>query len=61
MEQLLERVKMDLAGEYHARNYSDLEIELATVIYELGDDTALNTLHNLPFVFPPRNTLVDLR
>jgi hypothetical protein len=50
MEQLLERVKMALAGEYHARNYSDLEIELATVIYKLGGDAALHALHFVPMM-----------
>ena len=35
MEQLLEKAKMALAREYHARDYSGLEIELVTVIYEI--------------------------
>ncbi|KAF8074685.1 hypothetical protein FPV67DRAFT_1619269 [Lyophyllum atratum] len=60
-EHLLEKIKMALAGDYRARSYSDLEIELATVVYELGGDAALHALHNSPFVFPCRNTLLEHR
>lgn len=48
-------------GTYHARSYSDLELDLATTIYELGGGAALHALHNSPFAFPSRNTLTDQR
>ena len=52
---------MAVDGTYHARSYSDLELDLATTIYELGGGAALHALHNSPFAFPSRNTLADRR
>jgi hypothetical protein len=54
-------MRMALAGDYHPRSYSDLEIELATVIYELGGGAALHALHNSPFAFPSRKTIFEHR
>jgi hypothetical protein len=50
---------MAVDGTYHAQNYSDLELDLATTIYELGGGAALHALHNSPFAFPSRNTLIN--
>jgi hypothetical protein len=61
VEALLEKVQMALDGTYHPRSYSDLELELATTIYELGGGAALHALHHSPFAFPSRNTLAEHR
>lgn len=52
---------MALEGKYRPRNYSELELDLATAIYELGGGAALHALHNSPFAFPSRTTLIDRR
>lgn len=61
VEQLLERTRMARDGDYHPRNYSQLEIDLATAIYELGGGAALHALHHSPFAFPSRNTIAECR
>ena len=50
-------MRMALAGDYHPQSYSDLEIKLATVIYELSGGAALYALHNSPFAFPSCKTI----
>ena len=60
-ERLLKMIRMALAGKYCPRNYSELELDLATTIYELGGGAALHALHNSPFAFPSRMTLLDRR
>ncbi|KAF8240591.1 hypothetical protein L208DRAFT_1420331 [Tricholoma matsutake] len=59
VEKLLEMVQMALEGKYHPRNYSELELDLATTIYELGGRVVLHALHNSPFAFPSWTTLLD--
>ena len=50
-----------LDGSYHPRSYSDLELDLATAIYELGGGAALHALHKSPFAFPSRASIIDRR
>jgi len=52
-------IRMALDGLYHPKNYSDLEIDLATVVYTLGSAATLHALHKSPFLFPSRVTLLD--
>ena len=59
IEKLLEKTEMALNGDYHPHNYSDLEIELALAIYELGDGEMLYALSKSPFVFPSCITLPE--
>lgn len=54
-------VQLSLDSKYCAKGYSELEIDLATVVYELGGNHGLTALHNSPFAFPSRNTLVECR
>jgi hypothetical protein len=61
IEKLLEMMRKAVAGDYHARDYSDLELALATVVYELGGGATLYALQKSPFAFPSRNTLVSIR
>ncbi|KAF8224690.1 hypothetical protein L208DRAFT_1409735, partial [Tricholoma matsutake] len=44
VEKLLEMVQMALEGKYHPWNYSELELDLAIAIYELGGGAALHAL-----------------
>jgi hypothetical protein len=50
-------MKKSLDGSYHARDYSGMELELATVIYELGGSAALYALQKSVFAFPCRTTI----
>ncbi|KIJ93964.1 hypothetical protein K443DRAFT_134901 [Laccaria amethystina LaAM-08-1] len=60
-ERLLEIIQKALAGKYCPQNYSELELDLSAAIYELGGGAALHALHNSPFAFPPRTTLLGRR
>ncbi|KAF8147897.1 hypothetical protein BJ912DRAFT_1126264 [Pholiota molesta] len=42
---LLDKTQKALDGEYHPKNFSNLELDLATAIYELGGGAALHALH----------------
>lgn len=61
IELLLDKLRKALDGSYNPRSYSQLEFDLATVIYELGGGAALHALYNSPFSFPARNTLLHHR
>jgi hypothetical protein len=58
---LLEMVQLSLDGKYLAKGYSDLEYDLATVVYELGGGHCLTTLQKSQFAFPSRNALFERR
>ncbi|KAF6751796.1 hypothetical protein DFP72DRAFT_815971 [Ephemerocybe angulata] len=61
VDMMLKKVKAAIDGTYHAKNFSQLEMDLATVVYELGGGAVLHALHNSPFAFPSRNTLSGVR
>jgi hypothetical protein len=48
---LLEMVQLSLDGKYLAKGYSNLEYNLTTVVYELGDGHCLSALQKSPFTF----------
>lgn len=52
-------VQLSLDGAYVAKGYSDLEYDLATVVYELGGGHCLTALQNSSFAFPSRNVLFE--
>jgi len=54
-------VQLSLDGKYLAKGYSDLEYDLATVVYELGGSHCLTALQKSPFAFPSRNALFERR
>jgi hypothetical protein len=54
-------MRIALEGKYRPRNYSELELDLATAIYEFGGGAALHALHNSPITFPSRTTLIGRR
>ena len=51
IKRLLDMVQLSLDGKYLAKGYSDLEYDLATVVYELGGAHWLTTLQKSPFAF----------
>ncbi|KAF6750165.1 hypothetical protein DFP72DRAFT_818060, partial [Ephemerocybe angulata] len=61
VDRLLQKVKDAIAGTYHAKNFSQLEIDLAVVVYDLGGGAALHALHKSPFAFPCRETIAARR
>ncbi|KAF8150236.1 hypothetical protein B0H34DRAFT_811419 [Crassisporium funariophilum] len=61
MEKLLKMTQMASEGTYRAKNFSDLEFDLATTIYELGGGAALYALQKSPFAFPSRTTILERR
>ncbi|KAF8982145.1 hypothetical protein BDQ17DRAFT_1438041 [Cyathus striatus] len=58
-EALLDQIHLTLDGEYHAKWFSDLEYDLATVIQVLRGNAALYVLQNSPFAFPSHMTIMD--
>ncbi|KAJ7861119.1 hypothetical protein B0H14DRAFT_3619975 [Mycena olivaceomarginata] len=46
---------------YHPRNYTALDKDLATLVYEYGGDSLLHALHKSPIALPTRFTISDAR
>ncbi|KAF8055318.1 hypothetical protein FPV67DRAFT_1789064 [Lyophyllum atratum] len=61
MEKLFKMIRQAFEGTYHAKNFSELELDLAAVIYELGGGAALYALQKSPFAFPSRTTILKRR
>jgi hypothetical protein len=53
--------RLAIRNLYHPRNYTALDKDLATLIYEYGGDALLHALHNSPFALPTRFTIADQR
>lgn len=60
-EKLFQKLQLAMKGEYHAKNFSELEYDLATVVYELGGGAALYALQKSPFAFPCRTSVLARR
>ena len=58
---LLKMVQLSLNRKYLAKGYSDLEYDLAMVVYELGGGHCLTALQKSPFAFPSQNALFEHR
>ncbi|KAJ7815224.1 hypothetical protein B0H14DRAFT_2375538, partial [Mycena olivaceomarginata] len=56
-----EKVELAINGKYHARNYTDLDVDLAVLIYELGGGAALHALNHSPVMLPSRYSIADVR
>ncbi|KAJ6453050.1 hypothetical protein DFH09DRAFT_1392736, partial [Mycena vulgaris] len=61
IEKTIEMALKALHGEYHPRNYTDFEKDLAILIYELGGGAALHALNKAPIMLPSRHTIADIR
>lgn len=48
-------------GTYHPRNYSELDFDLAILLYELGGEPAVHAFHKSHFALPARTTLIERR
>ncbi|KAJ7849431.1 hypothetical protein B0H13DRAFT_2402726 [Mycena leptocephala] len=57
------RRKLQLAvdGDYHAKNFSQYEIDLAIVLYELGGAAAVYAMNHSIFALPSLNTIQPFR
>ncbi|THH31260.1 hypothetical protein EUX98_g2906 [Antrodiella citrinella] len=60
-EKLLEKLQKATRGEFRPRRFREWELDLATTIYELGGGAALHALHNSPYAFPARTTILAQR
>ncbi|KAF5313760.1 hypothetical protein D9619_013711 [Psilocybe cf. subviscida] len=58
---LLENLRLAVNGQYLAKNFSEFEYDLATVVYELGGGAALYALQKSPFALPSRNCVLARR
>ncbi|KAJ7458447.1 hypothetical protein FB451DRAFT_1406225 [Mycena latifolia] len=56
-----EKTQLAIEGKYHPRNYTELDIDLAILIYELGGGAALHALNKPPIMLPSRHTIADIR
>ncbi|KAK6969185.1 hypothetical protein R3P38DRAFT_3504625 [Favolaschia claudopus] len=57
----LEHCQLAKAGKYTARNYTDYEINLAILLYELGGGAAVHAMNHSIFALPSRNTIQPYR
>ncbi|KAJ6533880.1 hypothetical protein DFH09DRAFT_932574 [Mycena vulgaris] len=57
----LQQCKLAVAGDYTARNYTQYEIDLAILMYELGGGGAVYALNHSIFALPSRNTIQPYR
>ncbi|KAJ6622122.1 hypothetical protein B0H10DRAFT_2214720 [Mycena sp. CBHHK59/15] len=55
-----EKTKLAIKGEYHTRNYTEFDVDLAILIYELGGGAALQALNKAPIRLPSRHTIADV-
>ncbi|KAF7335508.1 hypothetical protein MVEN_02204600 [Mycena venus] len=53
----LERIQAAAHGKYTPRNYSEYEIDLSIMLYELGGGGAVHAMHQSIFALPSLNTL----
>jgi hypothetical protein len=60
-ETLVLPMQLTAAGKYRPTSFENWEYGLAAVIYGLGSDGAMHTLHNSPFLLPCRQTVVKHR
>ncbi|KAK7021670.1 hypothetical protein R3P38DRAFT_3196488 [Favolaschia claudopus] len=58
---ILEQCQLSAAGNYTARNYSQYEIDLAILLYELGGGGAIHAMNHSVFALPSRNTIQPYR
>ncbi|KAJ7479108.1 hypothetical protein FB451DRAFT_1131301 [Mycena latifolia] len=56
-----EKITLAIKGEYHPRNYTEFDVDLAILIYELGGGAALYALNKAPVMLPSRHTIADVR
>ncbi|KAJ7759828.1 hypothetical protein B0H14DRAFT_2634356 [Mycena olivaceomarginata] len=58
---ILEQSQLAKAGKYTARNYTQYEIDLAILLYELGGAGAVYAMNHSIFALPSRNTIQPYR
>ncbi|KAJ6626243.1 hypothetical protein B0H10DRAFT_1942079 [Mycena sp. CBHHK59/15] len=60
-KRILEHCKLAVDGKYTARNYTQYEIDLAILLYELGGGGAVYAMNHSIFALPSRNTIQPYR
>ncbi|KAJ6629990.1 hypothetical protein B0H10DRAFT_2160337 [Mycena sp. CBHHK59/15] len=58
---ILEHCKLAVQGKYTARNYTQYEIDLAILLFELGGGGAIYAMNHSIFALPSRNTIQPYR
>ncbi|KAJ7227439.1 hypothetical protein GGX14DRAFT_511117 [Mycena pura] len=56
-----EKAVLASKGEYHPRNYTEFDKDLAILMYELGGGAASHALNKAPTMLPSRHTIADVR
>ncbi|KAK7005495.1 hypothetical protein R3P38DRAFT_3326476 [Favolaschia claudopus] len=60
-DKLFEQLQTGSRNEYTPRNYTQYEIDLTILLYELGGGSAVHAMHNSIFALPCRNTIEPYR
>ncbi|KAJ6599974.1 hypothetical protein DFH09DRAFT_1271514 [Mycena vulgaris] len=60
-KKLLQQCQLAVQGKYTARNYTQYDIDLAILIYELGGAGTLYAMNHSIFALPSRNTIQPYR
>ncbi|KAJ7702667.1 hypothetical protein B0H17DRAFT_1194559 [Mycena rosella] len=55
------KAELAIDGKYHPKNFTELDKDLAILIYELGGGAALHALNKAPIMLPSRHTIADIR
>ncbi|EEB89398.1 hypothetical protein MPER_12506 [Moniliophthora perniciosa FA553] len=58
---LIKRIKLAISGQYHCKNFTQSDIDLAMLVYELGGGSLLYALNHSPFALPSINTIRPYR
>ncbi|KAJ7120362.1 hypothetical protein C8R44DRAFT_877798 [Mycena epipterygia] len=56
-----EKIRLAIRGQYHPRNYTGFDKDLAILIYQLGGGAALYALNKAPIMLPSRHIIAELR
>ncbi|KAJ7705557.1 hypothetical protein B0H17DRAFT_913672, partial [Mycena rosella] len=56
-----QKIALAINGDYHPRNYTTFDKDLAILIYELGGGAALHALNKAPVMLPSRHAIADIR
>ncbi|KAJ7791148.1 hypothetical protein B0H14DRAFT_2625338 [Mycena olivaceomarginata] len=60
-QKILQQCQLAKAGKYTARSYTQYEIDLTILLYELGGGSAVHAMNHSIFALPSRNTIQPYR
>ncbi|KAJ7814333.1 hypothetical protein B0H14DRAFT_3747783 [Mycena olivaceomarginata] len=61
VSKIKDKAGLAIEGKYHVRNYTTADIDLATLICDLGGGGALHALNHSPKQLPSQHTIADAR